>query len=237
MCECRRDAAAAAVPPGQPSRRTSIPDSIHGPGGCASSDCGRIERGGGLGHAGARISQEVLGFARMLAMLCARSAPDRRCQGMSQMADFDLAIIGGGLNGVSLARDAAGRGLRVLVLEQGDLGAGASATASPMIQGDLQALERGRLGAVRETISEQDIWLRAAPHLVRPVPVVVPMNNDVRPSWLWRLGLAVHDRLSAPGPWLRSGTIDLTHHPLGHPLKRPLASRSTMPPASSTPRA
>ncbi len=137
------------------------------------------------------------------------------------MADYDLAIIGGGLNGVSLARDAAGRGLRVLVLEQGDLGAGASATASPVIQGDLRALERGRLGTVRQTISERDIWLRAAPYLVRPVRVVVPMNNDVRPSWLWRLGMAVHDRLSAPGPWPRSEAIDLTHHPLGHPLKRP----------------
>ena len=137
------------------------------------------------------------------------------------MADFDLAIVGGGLNGVSIARDAAGRGLKVLVLEKGDLGAGASGTASPLIQCDLSALEHGRIGEARRAAAERDIWLRAAPHLVRPVRVVVPMHAEMRPPWLWRLGLAVHDRLSADRAWPRSETIDLTHHRLGDPLKRP----------------
>ena len=137
------------------------------------------------------------------------------------MADFDLAIIGGGLNGASIARDAAGRGLRVILLERGDLGAGASAAASPLLQGNLLGLERGRLGDVRRARGECGIWLRAAPQLVRPIRVVVPMNSEVRPPWLWRLGLKVHDRLSTPGPWPRSEAIDLTHHPFGFPLKRP----------------
>ena len=137
------------------------------------------------------------------------------------MADFDLAVIGGGLNGVSIARDAAGRGLRVLLLEKGDLGGGASATASPLIQCDLRALERGRFGEARRALGERDAWFRAAPHLVRPVRVVVPMDSALRPIWLWRLGLAVHDRLSADRAWPRSEAVDLTHHRLGDPLKRP----------------
>jgi len=137
------------------------------------------------------------------------------------MADFDLAILGGGLNGLSIARDAAGRGLKVLVLERGDLGAGASATASPLIQCDLRALENRWIGKARRAVTERDIWLKAAPHLVRPVRVVVPMHGEMRPPWLWRLGLAVHDRLSTDRAWPRSETIDLTHHRLGDPLKRP----------------
>ncbi len=138
------------------------------------------------------------------------------------MADFDLAIIGGGLNGVSIARDAAGRGLKVIVLEKGDLGEGASATSSPLIQCDLRALEQGRLSEARRAIIERDIWLKTAPDLVQPVRVVVPMHSEMRPLWLWRLGLAVHDRLAAADEASpRSETIDLTHHRLGDPLKRP----------------
>lgn len=137
------------------------------------------------------------------------------------MADFDLAVIGGGLNGVSIARDAAGRGLRVLLLEKGDLGSGASAAASPLIQCDLRYLERHEWAAAKTAAVERDIWLRAAPHLVRPVRAVVPMNQEVRPVWLWRLGLALHDRMGRPDPSQRCQAIDLTHHRLGDPLKRP----------------
>jgi glycerol-3-phosphate dehydrogenase len=78
------------------------------------------------------------------------------------MADYDLAIIGGGLNGVSIARDAAGRGLRVILLEQGDLGAGASQASPRLIHGDLQVLERRGLFRVRAALKERDIWLRTA---------------------------------------------------------------------------
>ena len=84
------------------------------------------------------------------------------------MADYDLAIIGGGLNGVSIARDAAGRGLRVILLEQGDLGAGASQASPRLIHGDLQVLERRAFFRVRTALRERDIWLRTAPHLRFP---------------------------------------------------------------------
>lgn len=82
------------------------------------------------------------------------------------MADCDLAIIGGGLNGVSLARDAAGRGLRVVLFEQGDLG-GATSSATPrLIHGDLAVLERRGFWRVRRALAERRIWLAIAPHLV-----------------------------------------------------------------------
>src|SRR3979490_2122471 len=97
------------------------------------------------------------------------------------MADYDLAIIGGGLNGVSVARDAAGRGLRVILLEQGDLGAAASSATPRMINGHLAGLERGGFFRVRTALAERDIWMRIAPHLVRPVRFVIPAHSDERP--------------------------------------------------------
>src|ERR1700710_3103351 len=111
------------------------------------------------------------------------------------MADYDLAIIGGGLNGVSVARDAAGRGLRVILLEQGDLGAGASSASPRLIHGDLAMLERRSFRRVRSALCERDIWLRTAPHLVRPTRFVIPAHQDERPSWLLRSALLIYDRL------------------------------------------
>src|SRR5437868_10100424 len=97
------------------------------------------------------------------------------------MADFDLAILGGGLNGVSLARDAAGRGLRVILLEQGDLGGGASSATSRLIHGDLAALERRSFLRVRAALVERNIWLDIAPHLVRPMRFAIPAHANERP--------------------------------------------------------
>src|SRR6476619_8499486 len=96
------------------------------------------------------------------------------CDGF--MADYDLAIIGGGLNGVSLARDAAGRGLRVILLEQGDLGGAASSATPRLIHGDLSVLERRGFWRVRTALSERDTWLRIAPHLVRPMRFAIPLH-------------------------------------------------------------
>jgi len=140
------------------------------------------------------------------------------------MADYDLAIIGGGLNGVSVARDAAGRGLRVILLEQGDLGAAASSATSRLIHGDLAMLERRGLLRVRRALAERDIWLRIAPHLVRPSRFVIPAHSDERPSWLLRSWLLLYDRL-APGMRLPlSVTVDVTHHPVGNALRRPFGT-------------
>src|SRR3981189_2625434 len=113
------------------------------------------------------------------------------------MADYDLAIIGGGLNGVSGARDAAGRGLRGVLLEQGDLGAGASQASPRLIHGDLAVLERRGFLRVRAALAERDIWLRIAPHLVRPKSFAIPALADERPAWQLRSWLFLYDRLGS----------------------------------------
>src|SRR5277367_2366854 len=105
------------------------------------------------------------------------------------MADYDLAIIGGGLNGVSVARDAAGRGLRVILLEQGDLGGAASSATSRLIHGDLSVLERRGFSRVRRQLAERDVWLKIAPHVVRPMRFAMPAHAEERPPWLLRSAL------------------------------------------------
>ncbi|WP_407176799.1 glycerol-3-phosphate dehydrogenase [Bradyrhizobium sp. STM 3562] len=137
------------------------------------------------------------------------------------MADYDLAIIGGGLNGVSMARDAAGRGLRVILLEQGDLASGASGASTRLVHGDLSLLEAGRLWRVRTQLAERALWLKNAPHLVRATRFAIPFHPDARPPWLLRAGLLLYDRLGAATALPRSCTVDVTHHPIGNPLKRP----------------
>ncbi|MBR0723148.1 glycerol-3-phosphate dehydrogenase [Bradyrhizobium manausense] len=137
------------------------------------------------------------------------------------MAHYDLAIIGGGLNGVSLARDAAGRGLRVILIEQGDLAAAASSATPRLIHGDLAVLERRGFRRVRRALAERRTWLRIAPHLVRPMRFVIPAHSDERPPWLLRAGLYVYDALTNRGGLSGSTTLDITHHPVGNALKRP----------------
>src|SRR3954453_16797599 len=105
------------------------------------------------------------------------------------MADYDLAIIGGGLNGVSVAREAAGRGLRVILLEQGDLGSAASSATPRLVHGQLAMLGRSALLRVRAGLVGRRVWLRIAPHLVRPMRFAVPAHSDERPPWLVRTGL------------------------------------------------
>jgi glycerol-3-phosphate dehydrogenase len=140
------------------------------------------------------------------------------------MADYDLAIIGGGLNGVSVARDAAGRGLRVILLEQGDLGSAASSASPRLIHGDLAVLERRDLLRVRAALAERDTWLRTAPHLVRPMRFAIPAHSDERPPWLLRAGLWLYDRLASRSGLPPSQTVDVTHHPIGYALKRPIGT-------------
>lgn len=140
------------------------------------------------------------------------------------MADYDLAIIGGGLNGVSIARDAAGRGLRVILLEQGDLGAGASSASPRLIHGDLAGLERRHFLRVRSALAERDVWLRIAPHLVRPMRFAIPAHSDERPAWQLRSWLLLYDRLASRTGLPASATVDVTHHPIGNALKRPFGT-------------
>ncbi len=147
-----------------------------------------------------------------------------RLKTLLRMADYDLAIIGGGLNGVSIARDAAGRGLRVILLEQGDLGAGASSASPRLIHGDLAGLERRHFLRVRSALAERDIWLRIAPHLVRPMRFVIPAHSDERQPWVLRWWLLLYDRLASRTRLPASATVDITHHPIGNPLKRPIGT-------------
>ncbi|KWV44446.1 glycerol-3-phosphate dehydrogenase [Bradyrhizobium macuxiense] len=140
------------------------------------------------------------------------------------MADYDLAIIGGGLNGTSVARDAAGRGLRVILLEQGDLGAGASQASPRLIHGDLAGLERREFFRVRAALKERDVWLRIAPHLVRPIRFAIPAHAEERPPWQLRSWLLLYDRLASRDGLPCSATVDVTHHPIGNALKRPFGT-------------
>jgi len=130
------------------------------------------------------------------------------------MTDYDLAIIGGGLNG------AVGRGLRVILLERGDLGAGASSASPGLIHGDLEGLERRHFFRVRTALKERDAWLSIAPHLVRPMRFAIPAHADERPPWQLRSMLLLYDRLASRTRLPASAAVDISHHPIGNVLQR-----------------
>ena len=136
------------------------------------------------------------------------------------MADFDLAIIGGGINGTGLARDAAGRGLSVLLIEMNDLGSGTSSASSKLIHGGLRYLEHFAFRLVREALNEREVLLRMAPHVVRPMRFMLPPLPGLRSPLLLRFGLILYDLLGARRLLPRSQTMDLTHHVVGQALKR-----------------
>lgn len=135
------------------------------------------------------------------------------------MSDFDLAIVGGGINGAGIARDAAGRGLRVLLVEQNDLASGTSSASTKLIHGGLRYLEQGWFRLVREALIEREVLLRMAPHLIRPLRFVLPVEPAMRPRWMLRLGLFVYDHLGGRKLLPATTAIDLAHDPLGAPLK------------------
>src|SRR5687767_9690709 len=94
---------------------------------------------------------------------------------------FDLLIIGGGINGAAIARDAAGRGLRVLLIEQDDLAAHTSSASTKLIHGGLRYLEMRDFRLVREGLKERETMLRTAPHIVRPLRFILPAAPEARP--------------------------------------------------------
>lgn len=114
------------------------------------------------------------------------------------MSQFDVIIVGGGINGAGIARDAAMRGLKVLLLERDDFASGASGKNGRMIHGGLRYLEQGEVGLVREALAERHTLLRIAPHLVKRRDLVIPIRAGIgRPTWMVRLGLFALDLLSA----------------------------------------
>jgi glycerol-3-phosphate dehydrogenase len=129
------------------------------------------------------------------------------------MADYDLAIIGGGINGAAIARDAAGRGLRVLLLEQNDLASGTSSASTKLIHGGLRYLEHGAFRLVREALIEREVLLRTAPHLTRPLRFLLPTVPGPRSPLMLRIGLFLYDWLGArkilPGTRSVDTTISL----------------------------
>src|SRR5580692_7829365 len=135
------------------------------------------------------------------------------------VADFDLAVIGGGINGTAIARDAAGRGLKVLLLEQNDLASGTSSASTKLIHGGLRYLEFYEFRLVHEALAEREVLLRAAPHITRPLRFVLPHHGGLRPRWLIRLGLVLYDHLGGRKILPPTRSVDLRHDPVGVPLR------------------
>ncbi|HEX9391732.1 MAG TPA: glycerol-3-phosphate dehydrogenase [Usitatibacteraceae bacterium] len=117
--------------------------------------------------------------------------------------DYDLAIIGGGINGCGIARDAAGRGLKVLLIEQDDLASATSSWSSKLIHGGLRYLEQFEFRLVREALQEREVLLKIAPHIIHPLGFILPHDAHMRPAWMVRFGLWMYDHLggkiSLPG--------------------------------------
>lgn len=133
--------------------------------------------------------------------------------------EVDCLVVGGGINGAGIARDAAGRGLRVLLCEQGDLGGHTSSASTKLIHGGLRYLEHGELRLVREALAERERLLAAAPHIIRPLRFVLPHEPGLRPAWAVRLGLLAYDHLAPRRRLPPAERIDLKTHPAGAALQ------------------
>jgi glycerol-3-phosphate dehydrogenase len=132
---------------------------------------------------------------------------------------FDVAVIGGGVNGTGIARDAAGRGAKVLLLEAQDLASGTSSNSSKLIHGGLRYLEHYEFGLVREALGEREKLWAIAPHIIWPMRFVLPWVQGLRPRWLLRMGLFLYDHLGTRKLLPATETIRLDRHPAGIPLK------------------
>ena len=132
---------------------------------------------------------------------------------------FDVAVIGGGINGCGVARDAAGRGWSVYLCEKGDLASGTSSASSKLIHGGLRYLEQFRFRLVREALIEREIIWRIAPHIVWPLRFVLPHHKGLRPAWLLRMGLFLYDHLGGRRLLPASRKLRLADDPAGAALK------------------
>lgn len=132
---------------------------------------------------------------------------------------YDIVIIGGGINGAGIARDAAGQGLKVLLCEKGDLAGATSSASSKLIHGGLRYLEHGEFRLVRKALKEREVLLRNAPHIVWPLRFVLPLDDGLRPAWVIRLGLFLYDNLAGRRRLGGSRGIDLIATAEGAPLQ------------------
>jgi glycerol-3-phosphate dehydrogenase len=130
----------------------------------------------------------------------------------------DIAVIGGGINGAGIARDAAGRGLKVLLCEKDDFGEGTSSRSGKLVHGGLRYLEYYEFRLVREALIEREVLLASAPHIIWPMRFVLPHSPEQRPAWLVRAGLFLYDHLGGRKQLAPSRGLDLARCPEGKPL-------------------
>jgi glycerol-3-phosphate dehydrogenase len=139
----------------------------------------------------------------------------------AEAASCDLLVVGGGVNGTGIARDAAGRGLSVILCEQDDLAAHTSSASTGLIHGGLRYLEEYHFALVRKALREREVLLTAAPHIMRPLRFVMPHAAHLRPAWMIRAGLFLYDHLAPRERLPASAVIDLRTHIAGEPLQAP----------------
>ncbi len=132
---------------------------------------------------------------------------------------LDVFIIGGGINGAGVARDAAGRGLSVMLVEQGDLASATSSASSKLIHGGLRYLEYYKFSLVRKALIERELLLKSAPHIIWPARFILPHAKHLRPKWLIRIGLYIYDSLNWHQKLKSSRSVNLTKEAYGNSLK------------------
>jgi glycerol-3-phosphate dehydrogenase len=137
----------------------------------------------------------------------------------AEVSEYDLAIIGGGINGCGIARDAAGRGWRVFLCDKADLGSGTSSASTKLIHGGLRYLEHYEFRLVREALVEREVLWGIAPHIIWPMRFVLPHHRALRPAWLLRLGLFLYDHLGGRKRLPPTRTLNLRSDPVGALLK------------------
>ena len=132
---------------------------------------------------------------------------------------YDLAVIGGGINGAGIARDSTLRGAKTLLLERGDLAQGTSSASTKLIHGGLRYLEHYEFALVRESLTERERLWKIAPHIIHPMRFVLPYRKGLRPRWLLRLGLFLYDHIGGRKLLPATRTVRLASHPAGAPLQ------------------
>lgn len=137
----------------------------------------------------------------------------------SVVMDYDLCVIGGGINGVGIARDAAGRGLSVLLVEAQDLAGATSSASTKLVHGGLRYLEHYEFNMVKESLKERERQLNAAPHIVKPLRFVLPHDNNLRPYWMIKAGLFLYDILGRRKRLRRSDSVDFATDKIADPLQ------------------
>src|SRR5512133_4053950 len=131
----------------------------------------------------------------------------------------DVLVVGGGINGAGIARDAAGRGLSTVLCEQHDLASHTSSASTKLVHGGLRYLEYYDFVLVRKSLLEREVLLASAPHLSWPLRFVLPHDSHLRPAWMIRAGLFLYDHLARRRRLPASSTIELRTHPAGRPLE------------------